>query len=182
MESNEENIQAVHSRNPEYRRCQAVLEEERKLVAEIAGIQNLVRKAVINRQWMDFESHMEALEKIGARFEVVDQERIRIFSSFTGSGNWPDKAEEDSLGFYAVASRFPPEERKAITGVYRSLKMETTKVRLENDALMNYLSEARLLVTGFLEAAFPDRKGRIYSRSGVQVQADMRSMVLNHHF
>jgi hypothetical protein len=44
---------------------------------------------------------------------------------------------------------------------------------------MTYLNEARLLVAGFLDAAFPDRKGKIYSRRGVQVQADMRSMVLN---
>jgi hypothetical protein len=176
-----ENIQAARGGNPEYRRCQAVLERERELVAEIAGIQNLVRKAVINRQWMDFESHMETLGQIGAQFDAVDQERVRIFSSFAGGGNRP-KTEDDAFGFYALASRFPPEERKAITDVYRSLKMETAKVRLENDALMNYLSEARLLVTGFLEAAFPDRKGRIYSRSGVQVQTDMRSMVLNRHF
>jgi hypothetical protein len=166
----------------EYRRCTAVLEQERELVAKIAGIQALVRRSVINRQWLDFESHMETLGQIGAQFEALERERVRIFSSFSGGGNTPGKAGEEAAGFYALASRFPPEERKAVTGVYRNLKTETMKVRIESDALMNYLTEASLLVSGFLEAAFPDRKGKIYSRSGAQIQADMRSMVLNRHF
>jgi hypothetical protein len=166
----------------EYGRCTAVLEQERELVAKIAGMQKLIRTAVINRQWMDFESHMDFLGQIGAQFESLDQERIRIFASITGGGNAPGKTGEDAAGFYAAASRFPSEERKAITDVYRNLKTETMKIRIESDTLMNYLSEASLLVSGFLEAAFPDRKGKIYSRSGAQVQADMRSMVVNRHF
>jgi hypothetical protein len=168
--------------NPEYGRCTAVLEQERELLGQIAGMQDLIRKAVINRQWMDFEGYMETLGQIGTQFEDLDQERIRIFASFTGDGNMPGKTGEDAAGFYALVSRFPADERKAITGVYRNLKMETVKVRLKSGALMNYLSEASLLVTGFLEAAFPDRKGKLYSRSGAQVHADMRSMVLNRHF
>ncbi|MDR0387328.1 MAG: hypothetical protein LBH57_04760 [Treponema sp.] len=178
----EENAAAVQDGNPEYLRCTAVLEQERELVAKIAGMQDLIRKAVMNRQWLDFESHMAVLGQIGARFEDLDRERVRIFASFTGDGVAPEKAGEDAAGFYALAACFPADERKAITGVYRNLKMETMKVRIENDALINYLGEASLLITDFLDAAFPDRKGKIYSRSGSQVQADMRSMVLNRHF
>jgi hypothetical protein len=177
-----ENTAAIQGGSPGYGRCTAVLEQERELIAKIAVMQDLIRKAVINRQWMDFEAYMEALGQIGAHFEDLDQERVRIFASFTGDGNTPGKTGDDAAGFYALASCFPADERKALTDVYRNLKMETMKIRLESDALMNYLSEASLLVTGFLEAAFPDRKGKLYSRSGAQVQADMRSMVLNRHF
>jgi hypothetical protein len=165
---------------PGYGRCIEVLERERELVAKIAEEQNAVRKAVINRQWTDFEARMKALGDIGAQFEEMDQERVRIFASISGSA--PRENEGETAGFYALVSRFPEEERKTITGIYRNLKMEITKIRLENDSLMNYLSEAQLLVKGFLDAAFPDRKGRIYSRNGAQVKADMRSMVLNRRF
>ena len=57
--------------------------------------------------------------------------------------------------------------------------METFKIRLTNDTLLRYLNEARATAAAFLEAAFPDLKGRLYSRRGTQVPADMRSMVLN---
>jgi hypothetical protein len=50
---------------------------------------------------------------------------------------------------------------------------------LENDALTHYLDGARAVVADFLEAAFPDRHGKIYSRQGTRIHADMRSMVLN---
>ncbi|MDR2247144.1 MAG: hypothetical protein LBE17_10845 [Treponema sp.] len=172
----EENTAADQDKTCEYNRCTAVLERERELVTEIAGMQSVIRKAVLNRQWVDVETHLAALGQIGAQFEALDQERIRIFTSLLG------KHGEDARGFYALASRFPPDERQAITGVYRSLKTEARKVRLESGALMKYLNEASLVVAGLLEAAFPDRKGTIYSRSGAQVYADMRSMVVDHHF
>jgi hypothetical protein len=171
-----ENAAAVQNETSKYSRCTEVLEKERELVTKIAGMQTIIRKAVLNRQWMDFETQMSALGQIGAQFEVVDQERIRIFAAISG------KAGEDAAGFYALASHFPPDEWRALTGVYRSLKTETRKVRLESSALANYLNEASVVVAGFLDAVFPDRKGKIYSRNGAQVHADMRSMVVNHHF
>jgi hypothetical protein len=146
---------------PDYTRCAAVLQQERELVAKIAGYQDLVRKTVISRQWMDFETCMDSLGQIGEEFQRLDQERIRIFAAFAGGSGVPEDVRSDSTGFYALVSRFPDEERKAVTEIYRNLKMETMRVRLENDALMTYLNEARLLVAGFLDAAFPDRKGRI---------------------
>ncbi|MDR0378077.1 MAG: hypothetical protein LBH70_09825 [Spirochaetaceae bacterium] len=171
-----ENAAADSGGSPEYSRCTAVLEQERELVTKIAGLQALIRKAVVSRQWMDFEALLGELGRIGAQIEDLDADRIRIFSVVAG------KAGEGSAGFYTAVSRFPPDERKAVAEVYRKLRMEARKVRLESGALMNYIAGAGLLVTGFLEAAFPDRKGRIYSRSGAQVQADMRSMIVNRHF
>ncbi|MDR3130059.1 MAG: hypothetical protein LBU18_00770 [Treponema sp.] len=179
-----ENTAAVHKEISEYHRCVAVLEQEREFVANIAGIQALVRRAVIERKWLDFESHMETLGRIAVQFEALDKERVRIFAALSGSagGNTPGKDGNDAAGFYAFVSRFPPEERKDAACVYRQLKMEALKVRIESGVIMNYLSEAGQLLSDFLEAAFPDRKGKIYSRSGVKIQADMRSMVLNQHF
>jgi hypothetical protein len=154
------------------------LTREQELVAKIAQAQDSVRKAVINRKWMEFEMHLNSLGQIGEAFEELDRERMRIFAALSGNGGGPENSGE-AAGFYTLVSRLPEAERRAITGLYRSLKMETIKVRMGNDALMTYLAETRLVVAGFLEAAFPDRKGRIYSRRGTQVQADMRSMVLS---
>jgi hypothetical protein len=174
------NVAAVHRENPAYSQCMAVLEQERELVAELAGMQALIRTAVINRQWLAFESHLEALNRIRARLLDLEAERVGIFASFSGNRLW--KPGEEAAGFYALVSRFPPDERKAITDAYRNLKIETMKARIASDALLNYLGEAGRLISGFLDAAFPDRKGKLYSRSGAQVQADMRSMVLDRHF
>ncbi|MDR2246268.1 MAG: hypothetical protein LBE17_06305, partial [Treponema sp.] len=81
-----------------------------------------------------------------------------------------------------LAARLPAEERKLLTGLYRNLKLAVFRVGIENTALMNYLNGIRGIVSDFIAAAFPDRKGKLYTRRGGQVHADMRSMVLDRQF
>ncbi|MDR0554361.1 MAG: hypothetical protein LBG76_06145 [Treponema sp.] len=157
----------TEGRAPEYGQYQNILQLEIGMAERIAAIQILVREAVRNREWADFEAFMEDLSSIGEEFEALDAERARIFG--------------EERGFYALCARFPEGERKNITDLFRRLKGEITKIRLENDALQKYLSEARVMISGFLEILFPERRGRIYSRRGTQINADMRSMVLNQH-
>ncbi|MDR2069433.1 MAG: flagellar protein FlgN [Spirochaetaceae bacterium] len=155
-----------------------ILERETAVLREIAALQDSLRTAVMNRDWTDFESLLESLQEYGAQFEGLESERVCFFSAF---GETSPGADEKA-GFYALTTRLPKAERTALTAAYRTLKMETLRMRLINNSLMEYLSEARTAVAAFLEAAFPDRKGRLYSRRGVQRPADMRSMVLNHSF
>jgi hypothetical protein len=163
---------------PEYETCILILRQEIALMEKITSLQLLVRTAVMNREWVDFESLLNSLGEISGEFESLEFERERIFSGFaerTGS-------KDEPAGFYSLASRLPDTERRELTELYRRLKLEHIRIRLANDSLMGYLKEARTTVAGFLEAAFPDRKGRLYSRRGTQIPSDMRSMVLNRSF
>jgi hypothetical protein len=160
-----------------YDRCAASLREEAALVARIAGIQGLVRAAVTSREWTDFEGHLAELARLGEEFAALDRERQRCFAAVPGSA-----AASGGGGFYALVSRFPPEAQRELCALYRQLKQAAIKIRLENEALARYLKEGQTTVAAFLEAAFPDRKGRLYSRRGKQVPADMRSILLNRHF
>jgi hypothetical protein len=155
--------------------CSRILTREIGLLEKISLVQIRVKNAVINREWADFEQLLDSLGTFSAEFEALEEERTGIFADLLPSKNGKD----EGAGFYAMVSRFPAEERKTLTGLYRQLKMETFKIRLANDTLLRYLNEARSTVEAFLEAAFPDRKGRLYSRQGTQVPSDMRSMVLN---
>jgi hypothetical protein len=161
-----------------FERGMAVLRREIALVEKIASIQASVRNAVINREWADFELLFNTFGELSRNFEALESERIGIFAELSKKTGGRD----ESAGFYALASRLPQDERKEVTGLYRKLKMETFKIRLANDTLLGYLNEAKATVAAFLEAAFPDRKGRLYSRQGIQRPADMRSMVLDQCF
>jgi hypothetical protein len=152
----------------EYEKCLDIMLRESDMVRTISGIQLLVKEAVMNREWTDFESLMTQLERIGAEFRDLDAERAGLFSE--GDGR---------VGFYALCAQLPGEARSKITQQYRNLKIEITRVRLENEALLEYLNEARLLVAGFLEAILPERKGKIYSPRGMQIEAEMPSLVVN---
>jgi hypothetical protein len=152
----------------DYNLCSQILTREIDLLDSIALIQNDVRNAVINRQWIDFEDHSANLDAVGLLFESLEEERIIAFDRQT---NWTH--------FYTAVSYLPDEERQNLTLLYRNLKLKTFKIRATSDALGIYLNEAKNTVTAFIGAAFPDRRGRLYGRTGAQIPIDMRSMVLD---
>ncbi|QQO07521.1 hypothetical protein [Breznakiella homolactica] len=155
--------------------CMLILSQEVTVLENLSACQDLVRKAVMNREWVDFDGKISSLNDLSDQFEALEFERTRLFARYSQAGD--GIAEEE--GFYAMALRLPLGQRHAMTSLYRQLKMYILRIRLANDSLMHYINEAKLTVSEFLEAAFPDRKGRLYSRRGTQIPSDMRSMVLN---
>ncbi|MDR1507769.1 MAG: hypothetical protein LBI67_11765 [Treponema sp.] len=163
--------------NPVSGACMAVLRGEIELLDKIPPLQSLVRDAVINREWGEYELYLESIGKIGADFEFLEAERDRLFSQLA-----PDEGGSEKPRFYAISVRLPEGERNELTDLYRNLKMRALQIRLANDTLMEYIKETRNAISGMLESAYPDRKGKIYSRDGVEREADMKSVVLNHSF
>jgi hypothetical protein len=160
-----------------FKACTSILLREIELLEKIPPLQVLIRDAVLNREWADYEYLMESIGKIGVQFEGLEEEREGIFSEFSEAILGTEKDR-----FYALASRLPERERNELTDLYRRLKMETLQIKLTNDSLMEYLQEAKSAVNGLLENAYPDRRGKIYSKEGISREAEMKSIVLNHSF
>ena len=166
----------------EYERCVSVLNAETDLAGKICAMVMMVRRAVESRAWTEFEPLMGDLAQSRVEFEALEREREAAFAALaekTGE-NSADFTKE--TGFYALAARLPAEEQKPLTELYRNLKLAVFRIGIENAALMNYLNGIRGIVSDFIAAAFPDRKGKLYTRRGGQVHADMRSMVLDRQF
>jgi hypothetical protein len=159
----------------DYDDCAFILKQELAMLEQIQSLQGQVRNAVRNREWTDFEGHLGSLAVIGDEFEALDHERAQVFTGFARRMGF----NYAGVGFYAFAARLPELERRELSDLYRHIKMRTLGVRFANDSLTDYLDETQTVVSGFLEAVFPDRRGKIYSCRGTQVSPDMRSMVLN---
>jgi hypothetical protein len=151
-----------------FEQCRDILLEESELVQRIGYLQELIQQAVMNRSWTDFEGHFNALSTIKTEFTTLESERERLFDNYAR--------------FYALTAQLPAEQRAELTSIYRSLKLETLRVRMSGEALMSYIADARAAMNDFFEVAFPDRGGKIYTPHGVPVSHDMRSMVLNRAF
>ena len=157
----------------EFEKCRDILLQETALVRQIACVQEQIKEAVINRNWIDFDNHFSVLGEIGDEFTALENGREALFAGDTG----------DSKGsFYTFAARFPVEQRNELTSIYRSLKIETLRVQTAGETLMSFITGARSALAGFFEIAFPDRGGKIYTPHGKPVTHDMRSMVLNRTF
>jgi hypothetical protein len=144
-----------------------LLKKEIEILEKIASIQGLLKNAAVNREWTDFYSLLDQMQSQGGEFEILEAERTGLCEGVEPSG------------FYTLLSRLPENDRKELSELYRKLKFETLKTRMANDTLLRYLNEGRAVIALFLEEAFPDRKGKFYSRLGKHIQTDMRSMVLN---
>lgn len=165
--------------------CAAMLIKEIEVLEKIAPLQNRLRELVIGRKWVEFEVLLETIAAMSAGFQTLEAERAELFKQFAaeilglaeaeGSGN-------EQSRFYAVAARLPEPERGQITGLYRRLKMEVIAIKLANDNLTSYIKETKTAISGLLERAYPDRKGKIYSRNGAAREADMKSVLLNEVF
>ncbi|MDR2923964.1 MAG: hypothetical protein LBU85_11575 [Treponema sp.] len=156
-------------------KCKTILLKECELVRRIASLQNLVYEAVLNRDWNGFEANFSKLGEIGKEFSALESERERLFEGIQTEANVSAK-------FYSLTAGLPPGQRAELTEIYRNLKLETLKVRIAGETIMNVIAGARATVAGFFEIAFPDRKGKIYTPYGMPVSHDMRSMVLNRSF
>ena len=156
-------------------RCADVLRQETALLERFAAAQEVVRTAAFARDWANMEPLLARLGEYGDEFELLEAERARVFAELSDGSREP-------IGFYSVAARLDPVSRRDLTELYRRLKLDTLKVRLANDALSSYLASARETLSGFLDAAFPDRRGKIYSRRGSAIHPEMRSIVLDRSF
>ncbi|MDR1353666.1 MAG: hypothetical protein LBK05_10335 [Treponema sp.] len=162
--------------------CVSVLNAETGLAGKICAMAAMVRRAVEARAWTDFELLMENLARAGAEFEALEREREAVFAALAEKNEEGGAAPAGEGGFYALAARLPADERDLLSGLYRNLKLAIFRVGIENSALANYLNGVGGIVSDFIAAAFPDRRGKLYTRRGRQVHADMRSMVLNRQF
>jgi hypothetical protein len=158
-----------------FEKCREILLKESELVQNIASLQNLIHQAVVNRNWIDFEGHFSALSQLGGRFAALESEREQLFAGIQTKGS-------DSARFYALVMHLPTEQRTELTAIFRSLKLETLRVRMAGESLVGYIADARATMAGFFRIAFPDRGGNIYTPHGIPVSHDMRSMVLNRIF
>jgi len=152
----------------DYARCLSVLSGEIEILKKISTVQGRVRKAVMNREWEDFDENNKQLNLLGGEFERCENERLQLFQAETP--------------FYTAISELPGEERLELSRLYRELKMETLKMRALNETFLVYLNEAKSLAAAYLETVCPARGGKLYTRKGRKVTQDLRSIVINNRY
>ncbi|GHV23482.1 hypothetical protein FACS189494_11480 [Spirochaetia bacterium] len=156
--------------------CAEILRAQLSILSKITASQAMVRKAVMSKEWVEFNMLIESMGALAEQEEELEGRRISLFAKLDSSST--RQGQSGSTWFYAFVTRFNDEQRRELTGLYRKLKLEAAKIRMTNDALNRYLTDARVLVSGLVEAAYPQKKGKLYGRGGKLKDADMRSLVL----
>lgn len=155
--------------------CISILQQEIALLERLAAAQDVVSQAVFSRDWSDLDALFKRLDGYNKEFDTLEWQRTMIFEELGQELGFVN----ERLGFYAIATRLEPEIRRQMTDLYRRLKLDVLRIRLANENLQHYITSNRMVISEFLKAAFPDRKGKLYSRHGKEIHSEMRSIVLD---
>jgi hypothetical protein len=85
----------------------------------------------------------------------------------------------DEGGIYRVALLVAEPERSELTDLYRRLKLAAMRAKFETASAGDYAAGNRDLLRAVLEELFPEKKHRMYGKSGRAVQPDLDALLLN---
>ena len=163
-----------------YENCVSVLQNEIEILKKVFDAQFLVRQAVMNREWVDFDEKILKVDRLSEEFSKLEEERTALFSAL--SNNSPSAMGVGEKPFYALIMVLPSEQSRELSILHRELKMQTLKMRALNETFFTYLNEAKTMASAYLEAVCPARGGKLYTRKGSKVSQDLKSIVFNSRF
>ena len=159
-------------------RAAYILNREIELLKIISEVQNNARKAVMTREWADFDEKTLDINSLSSEFALLEEERDSLFSCLKADIG----CSGEEIPFSILIDELPENERKELSNLYRELKLETAKMKILNETFMAYLNEAKSLASAYIGTVCPDRGGKLYTRKGSAVSPDLRSIVINSHF
>jgi len=167
-----------------YENCKEILLKEFELIQNAVAIQEKIRLAVTDRQWTAFEDNLSAMNAVEIKLNELENEREKLFEVFKTivreqyfTENLDDKAR-----FFMLTSQLPKDQQNDLVSIYRGLKTESIKLKMANENLLAYLNEVTTTLREFVNLAFLERGGKMYTKKGMHFSHDMSSMVLNQSF
>ncbi|OJF77567.1 MAG: hypothetical protein BKP49_00880 [Treponema sp. CETP13] len=147
-----------------------ILVEQDDLIKEIIVIQKKIHASVTDKKWKSMEELLNTLNKYTEQFKMLENKRIELCTKI-----YP----EDPRDMYKVAEKMPPIFRKPFIETFQDLRQKLTISKIENKAINDYIRITRSFLQGVMEKVIPQRKNKVYSRTGDIVKNEPDSVVLN---
>ncbi len=148
--------------------------EETKLLDEITSERKRFALAVRNRDWPRLETAIEALQRASDRLGVAETCRAELWERLRISAALPADA-----GLVRVLFAVPEPYRGVLHDAIRQMKVSALRARIEGEAVGEYVAATTSAVTSVVDELYPERKGRIYGKSGRAVSRSDQPLVLN---
>ncbi|HUX41863.1 MAG TPA: flagellar export chaperone FlgN [Rectinemataceae bacterium] len=146
---------------------------------EIAGfeacvaIQKDFEKAIEARNWPALENAMACLDEGLAEIGRLEERRASAEALFRASIGAP------GAGIPGLLFHVTEPARSQLSDLHRRLRVAAMRVRLENASIGEYARSSRDLLGEVLRELFPEKKGKIYGRSGRAVEPGHDAILLN---
>jgi hypothetical protein len=129
--------------------------------------------AIKARDWGALQTAIGIQDDIARAIAAEEEKRAEAFELLRA------QTACDAGGMYRVTLLVPEPERSRLTDLYRRLKLAAMRAKFENAQAGDYAAGNRDFMRTVLEELFPEKKHRIYGKSGKAVQPDLDALLLN---
>jgi hypothetical protein len=125
------------------------------------------------RDWTALQTAIGIQDELARAISAKEGERAEAFERLRA------EAGCEGGGIYRVAQLVSEPERSELTDLYRRLKLAAMRAKFENASAGDYAAGNRELLRAVLEELFPEKKHRMYGKSGKAVQPELDALLLN---
>ncbi len=129
--------------------------------------------AVQARDWVALQSAIGIQDELARDVASKESERAEAFERLRAQTGC------EAGGIYRVALLVAEPERSELTDLYRRLKLVAMRAKFENASAGDYAAGNRELLRAVLEELFPEKKHRMYGKTGRALQPDLDALLLN---
>ena len=137
---------------------EAILDQEEKILNNLVHNQDMLKKAVTEKNWESLTRIINNINTISSEFLEADTEREVL---------------QDLMKMKEIKPYF---ERLG------SMRAKLLKCKIENQALSKYVNITKNFIQGVVDNALPQSGNKVYSKNGKIVQPQPQSVVLNMDF
>jgi hypothetical protein len=129
--------------------------------------------AMRERDWSALQTAITLQDELTQAIAAKESERAEAFELLRA------QTACDVGGMYRVALLVNEPERSELTDLYRRLKLAAMRAKFESASAGDYAAANRELLKAVLEELFPEKKHRMYGKSGKAVQPELDALLLN---
>jgi len=151
----------------------SAMEGEISAFEACVAVQKEFARAMEARDWPSLESAMGRLDERFAETRRLEARRDEAEAELRRELGAPGE------GISSLLFHVSEPSRTLLADQHRKLRVAAMRVRLENGAIGDYASASRNLLGDILRELFPEKKGKIYGRSGKAVEPGHDAILLN---
>ena len=156
-------------------KIEEILQQQILVIKKVYEYQKALTDCVLHRAWEGMEQYIQKSTEASQTFLQLDKQCFLFLDQL-------HPYSDDVSDFYSYIGILPQKTQQTLTALYRSLQHALCMSKIENDSLSAYISHARTLINGMVQAASESTKTAYYTRSGAPTQGKFTSMVIDTVF
>ncbi|MDR1931664.1 MAG: flagellar export chaperone FlgN [Spirochaetales bacterium] len=153
-----------------------LMREEAETLESLCTLEEKLRHSALSRDWQGLDKTLQEVKLMSEKVAQTEQIRAVVYQKLRISCK---SASGES--FQELLARVPREEQGNLAALHSRVRCAVEKVKCLTGGLETYIHSTVSTMDKILEEIFPDRRNKIYTRTGETVGSS-RPMMISRSF